>query len=120
MKDVYLLSDIALGQISSHPRLRYTIPHKSYEAGFFATAYITADSEGIREFLDFDSAFFLKEPFPESLVQAVLDLRNPELRSKYARNIHRNYMEVASQSVLNERFEEITALLLKTKARRSR
>jgi len=120
MKHIYLLADIALGQISSHPRLKYTIPHKAYEAGFFAITYVTSDSEGIREFLNSDSAFLLKEPFPESLVEAVSDLRNLELRTKYAKNIHQKYMEVASQSILNERFEEITAQLLMTKARRSR
>ena len=120
MKHVYLIADIALGQISSHPRLKYTIPHKAYEAGFFAITYITSDSEGIREYLNSDSAFFLKEPFRESLVKAVSELRNLELRSKYAKNIHQKYMEVASQSILNDRFEEITAQLLITKARRSR
>jgi hypothetical protein len=120
MKHIYFLADVALGQISSHPRLKYTIPHKAYEAGFFAITYITSDSEGIREFLNSDSAFFLKEPFAESLVKAVSELRNLELRSKYAKNIHQKYMEVASQSILNERFEEITAQLLITKARRSR
>jgi len=106
LKQVYSLSDIAIGQVSSHPRLKYTIPHKAYEAGYFATAYVTSNSNGVREFLENDSALFLPDSSPETLVSAILDLQDFDLRDKYSRNIRLNYQKIASQKLINEKFEK--------------
>ena len=113
IKRIYLMSDIAIGQVSSHPRLRYTIPHKAYEAGYFATAYVTADSKGVREFLETESALFLADSSPDSLVNAIIDLQSVELRDKYSRNIKLNYENVASQTLINEKFEIYVKNLVK-------
>jgi len=120
MKQIYLLSDIAIGQVSSHPRLGYTIPHKAFEAGYFSIAYITSDSKGVREYLKHDSALFLTNPSTESLIKALCELKSPDVRRKYSQNINSNYEKTASQAVLNEKFEAFAFELINSKERRSR
>ena len=112
MKQVYLLSDIAIGQVSSHPRLKYTIPHKAFEAGYFAKAYVTSNSEGLREFLENESALFLPDSSSETLVTALLELQDFGLREKYSRNIKLNYGNIASQKLINEKFENYVKSLV--------
>lgn len=107
MKQIYELSDIALGQISTHPRLRYTIPHKAFEAGFFGIAYISSDSKGIREFLDSNSALLIAPPFVPELVQAIKLLKSKSSRDPYAKQIRKEYIKQASQRVLSEEFEAL-------------
>ena len=114
MCQIYNMSDIALGQISSHPRLRYTIPHKAFEAGFFATPYISADNAGIREFLDSGDAIFISEPFTEGLVDAILSLSEPTVREEIAGRISEKYKKSAAQSIVNEKFENLLFSLVST------
>jgi glycosyltransferase involved in cell wall biosynthesis len=116
MHDIYRLSDISIGQVSTHPRLRYTIPHKAFEAGFFSMPYITADSAGVREYLHQGSALFLEHPSSESLVRAINDLKDDTTRRAYAKKINLIYRESASQKILSEKFDQILLQLCDTKA----
>ena len=116
MHDIYRLSDISIGQVSTHPRLRYTIPHKAFEAGFFSMPYITADSAGVREYLHQGSALFLEHPSSESLVRAINDLKGDTTRRAYAKKINLIYRESASQKILSEKFDLILLQLCDTKA----
>jgi glycosyltransferase involved in cell wall biosynthesis len=116
MHDIYRLSDISIGQVSTHPRLRYTIPHKAFEAGFFSMPYITADSVGVREYLHQGSALFLEHPSSESLVRAINDLKGDAVRRAYAKKINLIYRESASQKILSEKFDQILLQLCDTKA----
>ena len=116
MHDIYRLSDISIGQVSTHPRLRYTIPHKAFEAGFFSMPYITADSGGVREYLHQGSALFLEHPSSESLVRAINDLKGDAARRAYAKKINLIYRESASQKILSEKFDQILLQLFDTKA----
>ncbi len=108
-KDLYSASDICFGQLSSNDRLINTIPHKAFEAGFFAKPYITADSAGIRELYPFDSqAVFVKSPNSENLKALLIKLSGDSVaRNSLSINIKKRYEEVASQRVLRERFEQI-------------
>jgi len=40
----YIKSNLALGQLSTHKRLKWTIPHKFFEAAYFGLPYLTANS----------------------------------------------------------------------------
>ena len=118
MMDIYKLSDISIGQISKHRRLNYTIPHKAFEAGFFSMPYITADSDGVREYLNEDSAFYLNGSSAEFLVEAIENLSDQGSLRAYAKKINVNHNKTASQQVLSEKFENILLDLCKTKLRR--
>ncbi len=118
MMDIYELSDISIGQVSNHRRLSFTIPHKAFEAGFFSIPYITADSEGVREYLNQDSALFLPDPSANFLVEVIEKLSDKSRREAYANKINANHNKTASQKVLSENFEHILLDLYKTKLHR--
>jgi len=46
---IYKLSNITLGQLSNHPRVNRTIPHKAFESLFFNKIYMSAHSEAVSE-----------------------------------------------------------------------
>jgi len=107
MMKIYGLVDVTLGQISNHPRLRYTIPHKAFEAGFFKKPYVTANSSGVRELYDEKSAVFLTDNGPRSLADAILGLRDAHKRKLLVEGIGDRYKNSASQSVINQQFAQI-------------
>jgi hypothetical protein len=107
MSEVYRKSDIALGQLSNHPRLRYTIPHKAFEAGFFAKPYITTDSSGIRELYSSDSVILMNNISGVSLASEIMKLSDPDSRQILASKIHASYQKNGSQEILNQKFEWI-------------
>ena len=118
MMDIYKISDISIGQVSNHRRLKYTIPHKAFEAGFFSMPFITADSAGVREYLNQDSAVFLSDPSPESLVKAIKILNDKSRLRALAKEINVNHNKTASQQLLITNFEHIVLDLYKTKPHR--
>ena len=112
MSALYQLADISLGQLSNHKRLNYTIPHKAFEAGFFGKPFICANAWGIREYLDADSAIFLNSSDPSEIVMAINSISSREKMAKLSAKILLNHSEVASQEILNMRFElEVMNLL---------
>lgn len=115
MRQIYQLADISLGQISNHPRLDHTIPHKAFEAGFFRVPYISADNGGIREFLDPGEAVFVRKPFTEGLANAIVSLSDTNAREQYAKKIGEKYQKLAGQSTLNEKFENLLDMLISSK-----
>lgn len=119
MQEIYKLSDISLGQISTHRRLRYTIPHKAFEAGFFSMPYITARSAGVQEYLPHGSALFLDKPSTESLVDAIEVMKNSDERKIYAKKMGLNYDKNASQEVLSKNLDKILLGLCDLKANKS-
>ncbi len=111
MKAIYERSDIALGQLSTNPRLSYTIPHKAFEAGFFAMPYVTTDSVGIRELYSSNSAVLLTDNSGSNLASEILKLKDSRLRSELSKNINAVYKTKASQEVLNARFDGLVNIL---------
>lgn len=105
MKAIYKRSDIALGQLSSNPRLGYTIPHKAFEAGYFSMPYVTTDSVGIRELYSSRSAVLISDNSGTSLAAEIQRLKDSKIRSDLSRNIKAEYIEKASQELLNSKFE---------------
>lgn len=105
MKAIYKRSNIALGQLSSNSRLSYTIPHKAFEAGYFAMPYVTTDSVGIRELYNSDSAVLLLDNSGSNLAAQIQKLKDSRVRSELSKNIKTKYQEKASQELLNVKFE---------------
>lgn len=112
MKAIYERADIALGQLSSNPRLSYTIPHKAFEAGYFAMPYMTTDSVGIRELYSSSSAVLLLDNSGPILASEIRKLKDEKTRSQLSQNISADYARKASQEVLNARFEKLVDGLL--------
>ena len=102
---IYKLADVALGQLSNHSRLRYTIPHKAFEAGFFSRPYVTFNSRGIRELYDHESSILLDNISPSDIKSGIYEAINKQ--SVYSSQINTRYEESASQVVLNLKFEKI-------------
>ncbi len=107
MMEIYGLADIAIGQISDHSRLKYTIPHKAFEAGYFRKAYVTSGSDGIREIYNEESVFYLSETNPEFLANAILNLANDENRKMLEVEIGLRYQNLFSQEVINKNFAQL-------------
>jgi hypothetical protein len=107
MSYIYSIVDIALGQLSTHPRLKYTIPHKAFEAGFFAKSYLSYESEGIKELFPTGSAYLIDNVSVNKVVASIRDLSSKQLRDNLASAAHARYKQVASQRLLNANFESI-------------
>lgn len=107
MAYLYNLADVALGQLSDHPRLDYTIPHKAFEAGYFSVPYITSASKGICELYGDDCATILKKISVDEIVSAIVT--SDKLKSTLSKKIKTRYDERACQRVLNSKFENIVA-----------
>lgn len=105
MQEIYKISDIALGQISKHNRLKFTIPHKAYEAGYFAKAYITPPAVGISELYSKSAVHFLEDVSVDGLIKALRELYNSEVRCRYEKQISKEYHEKVSQKILSASFD---------------
>lgn len=107
MREIYAIAHVAIGQISDHPRLEYTIPHKAFEAGYFKKAYVTSGNLGIKEIYKEDSAIYLSNSNPESLAEAICALANRKVRETFEDQIWLQYQHSLSQEVINEKFERL-------------
>jgi hypothetical protein len=107
MQEIYAMAHVAVGQISNHPRLRYTIPHKAFEAGYFKKAYVTSGSRGIKEIYKEKSVIYLSNSNPESLAGAILTLGNQKIRRTFEDEIWLEYQYSLSQVVINKQFERL-------------
>jgi hypothetical protein len=105
MQEVYELADVALGQLSQHSRLSFTIPHKAFEAGFFGKCYLTSQSKGILEIYPPETALTLEYITANKIAEALLSLKDIKVRRVYEQNIRTAYRRVASQELLNSKFE---------------
>ena len=106
MKQIYELADVALGQLSNAKRLKFTIPHKAFEAMYFRTAYMTYRNPGICEILPSeDQAIFVNEI---SIRNKILQISKRNISLKhYAENAFKRYEELASQDKIADGFYKI-------------
>lgn len=106
ISQIYRISAILIGQVSSNRRLNFTIPHKAYEAGYFGKVYISTDRPAIREVYHSSSAASFAQKFDaRSLLETIVDLlSNSEKRILLERSILSDYKERANQELLGERF----------------
>ena len=104
IKFLYLNCSLAIGQLRNTLRLLNTIPHKAFEAAYFARPYLTADATGIREFLSNDNqAIFTKsedvEYLADLLGRTIKDRKFLITTGVMAKN---RYDQVASQEKLQD------------------
>ncbi len=112
MASIYSMSDIVLGQLSNHPRLDYTIPHKAYEASFFGKCYVTTKSSGILEIMDEKSACLIENPTSETLSAAIESMKQKDKRLALGRNLKQQYQDEYSQEKINSRFVQHAKVLI--------
>ncbi len=108
MVELYSISDLCLGQISSNPRIERTIPHKAFEALFFSKCYLTLPSKPILEVLPSASErASLKNPEPTDLANEIRRLSRITMEVKEMGRLgNLRYGKVASQEVLGLQFLE--------------
>lgn len=111
MEEIYEISDVALGQISENNRLKFTIPHKAFEAGFFAKAYVTPLVGGISELYSSSAVHILENVSAVGLIEALRELYDPKVRARFESQISKEYSDKASQNILSSNFEQEVAAI---------
>ncbi len=93
---------ISLGQLSSHDRLKRTIPHKCYESLAMGLPYLTASSEGVRELLVPGETCLVCNPADaKSLAEKILWAKeNPDALNKIAENGYRLFQNKLTSKIL--------------------
>jgi hypothetical protein len=104
MKQIYELVDLTIGQISTHPRLNYTIPHKAFEAGYFKKCYVTTRTSSMQELYPVGTACYLDTVSVDELVLKIRELKSIEHRTHFENLISSRYKIVASQDLLGRKF----------------
>jgi hypothetical protein len=97
-------ADILLGQMSNHPRLKRTIPHKFFEAAFLRIPYVTSSSGLMNYFVKNEMVFGFEGGNPYSLLSVIRSIveDQDELDRRCAR-LYGWYLENASQEVLSNK-----------------
>lgn len=87
--------DLSLGQLSDHPRLNRTIPHKAYESLVMRLPYLTAASRGILELLKPNKTCLTHKPAnADSLAEMILWAKNhPQELAKIAQNGYQLFIQ---------------------------
>ena len=99
--ELHSQADIVLGQLSKHSRLKRTLPHKFFEAGYFKKCYLTSNMGAISEFTEQGFASGFNGGSAESLVGAINELVDKKnLRTALGRNLGEFYIENFSQKAL--------------------
>jgi glycosyltransferase involved in cell wall biosynthesis len=106
---LYESATICLGQLSSHPRLEKTIPHKAFEAAFHGKPYLTMKTSAILEiFPDQKDAIFIDTHSPKEIALRINKLlENQSMLNEYASSIRSRYRLSLSQEKLNSKFTKI-------------
>lgn len=93
---------LSLGQLSNHPRLTRTIPHKCYESLALGLPYLTAANIGVLELLKPGETCLTCEPTnAESLAKQIFWAKNhPVELAQIVKNGHRLYQEKLTPKIL--------------------
>jgi len=97
-------SDLVLGQLSNHKRLRYTIPHKFFEAALFGKPYLSSDKGVVGGFEKLKIVYLFQGGSPEDLANSINQIFDDfDSALKVGNNLRKWYEENASQSVLSDK-----------------
>jgi len=106
----YCRSQIALGQLSNHPRINWTIPHKFFEAAYLGLPYLSASSAPMRDLAEKNCVVLFEGGNAHDLLNRVVELTSDKSKQDLiSQNIKAYYEEYCSQSVLTEKFLFIIA-----------
>ena len=101
----YCSSQIALGQLSNHPRINWTIPHKFFEAAYLGLPYLSASSAPMRDLAKKNCVVLFEGGNSRDLLNRVVELMSDKSKQDLiSQNIKAYYEEYCSQSVLTEKF----------------
>jgi len=101
-------SHVMLGQLSNHPRLSRTIPHKFFEAAFFGIPYVTSASGIMKFFVKNKMVFGFEGGNPYSLIEVLNQtlVDGGEMKRR-ATLLSEWYRENASQKILTQKLLEV-------------
>ena len=93
---------VSLGQLSDHPRLSRTLPHKAYESLAMKLPYLTAENAGVLELVNpGESCFVCRPADAESLAGKILWMRdNHEATEKVAEQGYKLYVNELKSDIL--------------------
>ncbi len=93
---------LSLGQLSDHPRLERTIPHKAYESLAMHLPYLTASNAGILELLIAGETCITCQPADaQSVAEKILWAKNnPQELERIAQNGYQLYQEKLKSGIL--------------------
>lgn len=105
----YSEASLTLGQLSSHPRLRRTIPHKAYESAFMSKPYLSARTNGILELFteDQDIICFNAGDARDLARMIKMFFAHQKSYESIGKNMRKKYDSKLSQSELASKFLEI-------------
>ncbi|NCZ72837.1 MAG: hypothetical protein EBY10_05065, partial [Actinobacteria bacterium] len=100
----YCSSQIALGQLSNHPRINWTIPHKFFEAAYLGLPYLSASSAPMRDLAKKNCVVLFEGGNSRDLLNRVVELMSDKSKQDLiSQNIKAYYEKYCSQSVLTEK-----------------
>lgn len=105
---LYKHATAVLGQCSTETRLSRTIPHKLFEAAYFAKCYISPSSRGLQSFFKSNQFVAVDEISRDGIASSITWAMNNELlRASMERAAKKSYSELATQEILSTRFRTI-------------
>ena len=109
MADLLIACDVLLGQLSDHPRLDVTIPHKAFEAALMGKPYLTSRATGIQEFLleGAEAEYFVAGNAVDLLKKIEKLKADKEYRQLLSENILKKYKEMASEEAIGNNFLDL-------------
>ena len=111
--DEYLIrafneSDLVLGQLSSHKRVGWTLPHKFFESAYFGKPYLVSRQGEMVSLVDKGIVFGFDPGNAVALFEKIIEISSrPELAKASGGLLKDWYFKNASQVVLSRRFLEI-------------
>jgi glycosyltransferase involved in cell wall biosynthesis len=102
-------AEMCLGQLSEHPRLGRTIPHKSFESAYFGIPYISLRTDAMIEaFPEGCGVHYIDGPEELSICKAVLEIYNNDTyRTRLSKDIHKQFQNHLSQKKIADGFLEL-------------
>lgn len=104
----FIESSLVLGQLSNHKRLRFTIPHKFFEAAFFGRPYLTSNYGLVGTFglcgLVYTFEGGSHQDLADRILQIFEDVESAELMGQ---KLKEWYETNASQFILADKFASI-------------
>jgi glycosyltransferase involved in cell wall biosynthesis len=102
---LYASASVVLGQLSSHKRTNWTIPHKFYEAAYLGKPYITSNSAPMIEFENISSVKLFNGGDALDLIKTIDRLVNNSNEMEIlSSNIYQLYNKNFNQQLLSKFF----------------
>lgn len=109
---VYQHAKFILGQFGNNNRLSRTVPHKFFEAAYFAKCYVTPRNNGLRGLADENNVCFTLTSGSADIAITLNKLnKNQEKANLLSKNLRRSYELAWNQTKISQAVKEIIRLL---------